>query len=120
MTHALSFRKHVLKIKEQEKMNLKEASERFKVGMASMARWMKRLEPKTHRHKPTRKIDMAALRHDIEKYPDAYQYERAKRLGVTPHGIWHALKRFGVSYKKNAKAPQSGSRKAFYVLPKEG
>ena len=119
MTHALSFRKHVLKIKLEEKLTLKETSARFKVGIASLVRWMKNLDPKTHRNKPATKIDMEALKRDIEKYPDAYQYERAERFGVTRYGIWHALKRLGVSYKKNPQASQSMSRKAHYLLPKD-
>ena len=119
MTHALSFRKHVLKIKDQEGLTLKEASERFKIGMASIARWMKRLEPQEKRNKPATKIDMEALKRDVEEHPDAYQYERAERFGVTRYGIWHALKRLGVSYKKKPKASQSMSRKAIYVLPKD-
>ncbi len=119
MTHAVNFRKHVLKIKLQEEMTLKEASERFKVGMASIARWMKEIEPKKHRNKPATKIDMEALKRDVEIDPDAYQYERAQRFGVTTHGIWQALKRLGVSYKKKSEASQSGSRKACYVLPKD-
>ena len=116
MTHSLSFRKHVLKIKVSENMTLKETSERFKVGMASIGRWMKHLEPKTSRNKPATKIDMEALKRDVEEHPDSYQYERAERFGVTPHGIWCALKRLGVTYKKNSKASQGRSRKAYYVL----
>ena len=117
MTHTLSFRKHVLKIKDQENLTFKEASERFKVGIASLVRWSKKIEPKTHRNKPATKIDREALRRNVEEHPDAYQHERAKRFGVTRCGIWYALKSLGVSYKKNAGAPQSMSRKAIYVLP---
>ena len=119
MTHALSFRKHILKIKAQENMTLKEASERFKVGVASIARWMKHVEPKKHRNKPATKIDMEALKRDVEEHPDAYQYERAQRFGVSTHGIWQALKRLGVSYKKKPQTSKSMPRKARYVLPKD-
>ncbi|GAO97913.1 hypothetical protein Cva_00554 [Caedimonas varicaedens] len=47
---------------------------------------------------------------------DDYQYERAERLGVSSMGIWHALKRLNVTYKKNAQTSQGRSRKACYFL----
>jgi hypothetical protein len=40
---------------------------------------------------------MEALKRDVEKYPDAYQYERAQRLGVSQRGIGYAWKRLGIS-----------------------
>lgn len=48
---------------------------------------------------------------DIELYPDAYQYERTARLGVSAMGIWHALRRLGVTYKKTLKHPKSDPAK---------
>ena len=71
-----------------------------------------------HPEKASDKVDMDALKKDIELYPDGYQHERAKRLGCTRGGIYHALKRLGVIYKKNTEASKSRSRKAIYVLPK--
>ena len=50
---------------------------------------------------------MEALKRDVEGYPDAYQFERAKRLGVSRQGIWYALKRLGVSYKKTLRHPKA-------------
>jgi transposase len=61
---------------------------------------MKEIEPKRKRKKPPTKIKEEELRRDVEKYPDAYQYERAKRLGVSQRGIGLALKRMGISCKK--------------------
>jgi hypothetical protein len=66
-----------------------------------------RIEPKVTRNKPAVKIKMEALEEDIKKYPDAYQRERASRLGVTQHGIYKALKRLRVTYKKNLPASES-------------
>ena len=43
---------------------------------------------------------MEALKQDVETYPDAYQYERAQRLGVSQRGIGYALKRLAMSRKK--------------------
>jgi len=116
--YSIDFRRRVLSIKETEKLSFAEVSKRFKVGIASLVRWSKKIEPTIKRNKPATKINMEALKRDIEQYPDAYQYERAQRLGVSQKGIFAALKRLGVTYKKKPQAPQSGCRKACYILPK--
>ena len=60
---------------------------------------------------------MDALARDVEAYPDAYQYERAARLGVSVRCVGYALKRLGVTYKKSLTSSQGGRRQA-YSLPK--
>lgn len=118
MTYSLDFRLQVLSVKQKKDLSFSETAERFGVGVASIVRWVKNPEPRTHRHKPPAKLNMDALKEDIELYPDAYQYERGERLGVSSMGIWHALKRLNVTYKKNTQASQGRSRKACYFLPK--
>lgn len=118
MSYDLRFRQYVLKIRASEGLSFTKVAKRFGISKQTVYKWTKRLEPKKTRNKPATKIDMAALRQDIEKYPDAYQHERAERFGVTPMGIWHALKRLKVTYKKNPDASQSGSRKTVCLLPK--
>lgn len=54
---------------------------------------------------------MAALKKHVEEYPDAYQYERAAVLGVSASGIWSALKRLGVTYKKTLCHPKADPEK---------
>lgn len=117
MTYSIDFRKKVLKLKAEENLSYEAAAERFKIGKTTLVRWHTKLEPQLTRNKPATKINMEALKQDVEKYPDAYQYERANRLGVSQKGIFEALKRLGVTYKKNSKASKSGSRKTIYVLP---
>ena len=58
---------------------------------------------------------MDALKEDINRYPDAYHYERASRLQVSKTGIYWAMKRLGVSYKKNADSSESRRRIALVV-----
>jgi hypothetical protein len=82
-------------------------AERFCLGLASVARWIKTPDPKTTRNKPASKIDMDILAQDVKNYPDAYQYERDKRLGISKQGINHALKRLGVTYKKSLRHPEA-------------
>lgn len=75
-------------------------AERFAVRKASVMRWLKRIE---------RKPDLEGLKQDLRDYPDAYQRERAERLGVTQNAICYALKhKLRVSYKKNTRASARG------------
>ena len=64
------------------------------------------------------KIDLKNLAQDVEKYPDAYQYERAARFDVCPKAIWQALKKLKITYKKSDAAPQ-GERRRQAVLSRE-
>ena len=116
MTYSLDFRRKLLNIKAEKNLTFLETSKLFTISMATLFRWQKKLEPETTRNKPATKIDMNALKRDIEKYPDAYQFERAKRLGVSSGGIFHALKRLKVTYKKNAQSPKS-LRRQKTILP---
>ncbi|MDE9545722.1 IS630 transposase-related protein, partial [Xenorhabdus bovienii] len=43
---------------------------------------------------------------DVKNYPDDYQWERAKRLGVSQSAIHYALKRLKITVKKNAQTPR--------------
>ena len=101
MGYSLDFRKQVFKIKTQEGLSFQEASDRFGINIRTLFRWQKRLEPKLKRSKKATKLDMEALSLDVENYPDAYQYERAARLGVSKSCIHYGLKRLGISVKKN-------------------
>jgi transposase len=117
MSYDEKFRRHVLKIKEQEGLSLARVAERFGIGKQTVYNWTKRIEEKKKRNRLPEKISLQALAQDIADVPDAYQYERAKRLGVSTNCIWRALKRLGVTYKKNPQASQSGSRKTICILP---
>lgn len=107
MTYSADFRKRVLEIKEKEHLTYKETAKRFSIGMTSLVRWKDGFEPKRTRNRLAKKIDIESLRKDVEQYPDAYQYERAKRFGVSQGGIGNALKRLGISCKKKFLASES-------------
>jgi transposase len=100
MTYPLKFRQHVLAVQKQENLSYAEAALRFHVGVASLVRWAKNPEPAKGRNKPATKIDRQRLEEDVNRYPDAYLYERATRLGVSANGIHYALKRLGITLKK--------------------
>lgn len=118
MSYPLSFRERVFAVKEELKLTFEETSKRFKVGIASLFRWQKEIEPKITRNKPATKIDMEKLKEDVVKNPDNYQKERAVRFGVTNWAIGAALKRLKITLKKNSETSQSGRRKAYH-LPEE-
>jgi transposase len=118
MTYSIDYRRKVLKIKEKEDLTFAEASARFGVGINSVVRWSKKLEPQRTRDKPATKVDMESLKLDIDAHPDAYQYERAQRLNVSRNCVHFALKRLHVTYKKKLTSPQGSSRKAVYLLPR--
>ncbi len=107
MSYPLKFRQQVMKIKEKEGLTFLDTSKRFGVGIATLFRWKRKIEPCLTRNKPARKIDMKKLEKDVGEYPDAYQYERAERFGVSPNGILYALRRLAITHKKNSVSSQS-------------
>ncbi|MBB4806040.1 hypothetical protein HNP38_001312 [Chryseobacterium defluvii] len=82
MTCSIDFRKQLFNIKHQDDLTFEETSERFGVPIRTLFRWQKCIEPKIKRNKPSTKLDMEALRKDVEQNPDRYQYERARKSGV--------------------------------------
>jgi len=101
MGYSLDFRQKVFEIKDRDNLSYEKTSIRFGVSIRTLFRWSNRIDPKLKRDKPATKIDMSALATDVEKYPDAYQRERAERLGVSEGCVLYALRRLGISNKKN-------------------
>ena len=106
MTHSVDFRRHVLTVREKEGLTFAQTSARFSVGIASVVRWNKQMEPKAIREGRPRKIDLEKLAKDVEEHPSSYLYERAARFGVVPSAIHAALGRAGISRKKKSRPSQ--------------
>ena len=102
MGYSLDLRKQVFLVKKKEQLTFEEVSARFSVPIRTLFRWQNRITPKAKRNKPSTKINMDKLLEDVEENPDHYQYERAKRFGVSQSAIFYALKRLKISNKKNA------------------
>ena len=100
MTYPLEFRKKVMEVKSKYGLTYQQTAERFCMGKDTLTRWHKCLEPKQSKDRPSIKLDILKLQQDVEKYPDAYQYERAERLNVSNSCIYYALKRMKISFKK--------------------
>lgn len=101
MAYSLDYRKRVFAVKERDNLSYEQTSKLFGVSKRTLFRWKDRLPPKLKRNKPATKIDMVALEKDVQQYPDAYQFERAERLGVSKSCIFYALKRLKITNKKN-------------------
>ncbi len=80
MRYSVDFRRKVLSVREKEGLTIAQVAARFNIGVASVVRWLKQLEPKVHGFR-RRKIDR-----------DAFQSGRAARFGVHQNAICHALK----------------------------
>jgi transposase len=80
MTYSLDFRQKVLAIKEQEGLTGKETAVRFGVGVASITRWEKCLEPIRI------KLSPASLSQQWQNTPNPQSCPN-KRLVVR----WHAM-----------------------------
>ncbi|WP_394123912.1 IS630 transposase-related protein [Psychrobacter nivimaris] len=81
-----------------------------------MHSWQQNLAPTTKRNKAPTKIPDDALIKDVKRYPDDYNYERARRLNYSKTGIFNALKRLGISQKKDLGISKSLSNKKSGVL----
>ena len=79
-----------------------EAARRFKVGEASVYRWLKPGGLTYQRPGPRRphKLDWEQLRWHVEAHPDRTQAERARHFQVSRHCIWNALRKLGVTHNK--------------------
>ena len=86
-----------------------EAARRFKVGEASVYRWLKPGGMAYQRPGPQgpRKLDWEALRRHVEAHPDRTQAERARHFQVSRHCIWHALHRLQITHKKKDRVPRA-------------
>ena len=84
MSYSEHFRRKIL-AKLYEGYSIRAVATQFEINKNTIVEWKKCIEIKKTRVRKPSKINDDALREDVEKYPDAYQYERAalKRLGIT-------------------------------------
>ena len=111
MTYSADFRAQVIKSVEEQDMSIRQACTFYDISKATLQNWLKDPSIKLTRNKPPSKILNEALLKDVEQYPDDYMYERAKRFGCSKSGIKTALKRLGISQKKDLRASKSLSNK---------
>ncbi|MFC6382193.1 IS630 transposase-related protein [Psychrobacter glacincola] len=110
MTYSIDYRKQVLS-SIADGMTIREASLFYGLSTSTIHSWQQNLVPKITRNKEPTKIPDDALIEDVKRYPDDYNYERARRLSCSKTGIFNALKRLGISQKKDLRTPKSVSDK---------
>lgn len=86
-----------------------EAARRFKVGEASVYRWLKPggLTHKRPGPKTAHKLDWEALRRHVAPHDDLTQAEAARHFGVSRQCIGNALQKMGWTRKKNDRLPRA-------------
>ena len=110
MAYDKIFRKKVVEIKEKEGLSVQEVGQRFGISSRSVFRWKYKAEPCQTRSKRATKIDMEALKKDVEMYPDGYLKERSKRLHVSESCVFYALRRLKITCKKKRLFTQKGTK----------
>ena len=105
----------MIKSVKNKDLTILEACTFYNISKTALQRWLKNPTIKQFRDKPTSKIPNEALLKDVEQYPDDYMYERAQCLGCSKSGIESALKRLGISQKKDLSASKSLSDKKSHI-----
>ena len=118
MTYPLQFRQKVFSTKEKFHLTFEQTSQRFDVPIRTLFRWQRKIAPCVTRDKPATRLDMLQLAKDVELVPDAYQWERAKRLGVAESTMGYGLQRLRMSYTKTLKHPKADEQARIHVQNK--
>jgi len=106
--YSVDLRKRVLAYVEETKDKAK-ASQFFKVGIATIYRWLSR-KKKTGSVEPSpkkaykKKIDDQKLIAYLEQNPDHFLSEIADRFGTTAQAIFYALRRLKITRKKRLRS----------------
>ena len=106
MTYSIDYLKQVLS-SIADGMTIREAALFYGLSTSTIHSWQLNLAPKTTRNKAPTKIPDDALIEDVKRYLDDYNYERARRLNCSKTGIFNALKRIGISQKKDLRTSKS-------------
>jgi putative transposase len=113
--YSVDLRKRVLAYLEVNN-DKRSAAEIFKVGIATIYRWIVRKKEKGHiqptqRKYAYKKIDDQKLIDYVETYPDHFLSEIADHFCMTPAGIFRALKRLKITRKKRLRFTRKEERR---------
>ena len=103
MAYSKDFKQLVLS-KLAQGMTTREVAQEFGIALSTVVYWKRPQTEKKPQQRTARKISQTALLADVARYPDAYGYERAKRFNCSASGIYKALKRCNITYKKRPTA----------------
>lgn len=105
MAYSQDYRQMVLD-KVSSGQTLRSVANKLNISTHTIQRWKINSARKQCSFKPY-KIDNNALRRDVAIYPETYQHERAVRFNCSARAIGKALKRIGITQKKDSQSPQS-------------
>jgi len=113
--YSLDLRERVLKYLESNN-NKKATSQLFRIGIATVYRWIALKRKKGHvrpvrREYAYKKIDDQKLIEYTRANPDRFLSEIALDFGLTPSGIFYALKRLKITRKKRQLSIERGTKK---------
>ena len=82
-----------------------EASKRFSVSRTAIYQWLSGKLPNETgvKFRRNRKLNRAALKKHVQRYPDALLRERAGHFDVCINAVWYALREMKLTYKKSFK-----------------
>jgi transposase len=113
--YSVDLRERVLDYLKQRN-NKKAASEIFKVGIATIYRWVRQKKEKGHvephrREYSYKKLDDSILEQYVKEHPDRFLIEIAEHFSVTEQAIFYALKRLKITRKKRRFSTKNEMRK---------
>jgi transposase len=108
MAYSTDLREKVL-LYVEDNNSPKKASQVFKIGIATIYRWINQKRQKGHlkaKKKETsyRKFSYEELKDYIEKHPDHFLSEMADHFKVTLQAIFYALKKLKITRQKRARS----------------
>lgn len=113
--YSVDLRERVLDY-QKENDNKNAASKIFKVGIATVYRWVRQKKEKCHvephhREYSYKKLDDNLLAQYVKEHPDHFLKEIAEHFSVTEQAIFYALKRLKITRKKRRFCTKNGMRK---------
>ena len=94
-----------------------ETSRIFGIGTDTLNRWLRQYKntgdlSKKPLNRTFKKIDPVRLKESVKEHPDAILKERAEEFGCSAEAVRKALKRNGITLKKNIILQRAGQRKS--------
>ncbi|SUN08242.1 transposase [Streptococcus acidominimus] len=115
MAYGIDFRKRVIAYKNSGHSK-QETCKVFGISRNTLYLWEKQLETlgtleiSPRKRKPF-KIPLDQLEAYVEAHPDAFLREIAEQFNCRPQSVWMALKKIGITLKKDNKLSRTRSRK---------
>jgi len=88
----------------------REARDSFHISLSAINKWSQQYERTGEmKNKPLnrsfKKLDPEKLKAYVQEHPDAYQKEMAEKFGCSPSAVRKALRKLGITHKKNETIP---------------